>query len=257
MHFNLQELDQVDSTNRVVKEALAAGMPEGLVVRAVAQSGGYGRQGRTWASPPGGLYQSMLLRPEVSPEALPTLGLVVALVMKEVLDQTLALAGVVSEEAFSGGIRVKWPNDVMAGDAKMVGISCEARDGGLCVGCGVNVFRPSRAVVPQGKNHPAYLEDAAGREPLQRAGGIAGVGERFLAAFAQTYPCWQTKGFSAFVEDYNRCEFLSGRKVGLASVTGAVLARGRAMGIDEQGRLLVQTEQGDVRSCTSGEAHVL
>src|SRR5699024_199764 len=68
--------DEVSSTNDEVKRAIDAGEAEGLVVRALRQSGGYGRQGRVWASPEGGLYCSLLLRPQVTPAALPTLSLV-------------------------------------------------------------------------------------------------------------------------------------------------------------------------------------
>ena len=63
--FRLRVLDEVTSTNDEVKRAREAGEPEGLAVSARRQTGGYGRQGRTWASPEGGLYLSLLLRPSV------------------------------------------------------------------------------------------------------------------------------------------------------------------------------------------------
>ena len=88
--FRLREFDEVTSTNEVVKHALEEGEPEGLAVRARCQSGGYGRQGRTWASPEGGLYLSLLLRPHVPPAQLPTLSLVAGLAVREA---AVALAG--------------------------------------------------------------------------------------------------------------------------------------------------------------------
>ena len=60
--FRILLLEEVSSTNDEVKRALEAGEPEGLVVRALAQVSGYGRQGRSWTSPEGGLYCSLLLR---------------------------------------------------------------------------------------------------------------------------------------------------------------------------------------------------
>ena len=83
--FRIEVHDEVTSTNLEVKRALRAGESEGLVVRAYRQSGGYGRQGRSWASPLGGLYCSWLLRPFVSPGQLPTLSLVVALAFRHAL----------------------------------------------------------------------------------------------------------------------------------------------------------------------------
>lgn len=103
--FRVRCLDEVDSTNNVVKDALRAGEPEGLVVRAWRQSGGYGRQGRAWTSPLGGLYCSWLLRPDVPPEQLPTLSLVVGLAFRR------ALALLAGEDG--GRVLVKWPNDVV------------------------------------------------------------------------------------------------------------------------------------------------
>lgn len=82
MEFRVECLEAVGSTNEVVKEALEAGEPEGLAVRARRQTGGYGRQGRTWASPEGGLYMSLLLRPSVPSAQLPTLSLVVGLAVR-------------------------------------------------------------------------------------------------------------------------------------------------------------------------------
>ena len=83
--FRLRELAEVSSTNDVVKRALEAGEPEGLAVRACRQTGGYGRQGRTWTSPEGGLYLSLLLRPRVPSAQLPTLSLVAGLAVRFVL----------------------------------------------------------------------------------------------------------------------------------------------------------------------------
>ena len=59
--------------------AIEDGEPEGLAIRAYRQTGGYGRQGRAWKSPRGGMYESILLRPEVEMRELPTLALVVAI----------------------------------------------------------------------------------------------------------------------------------------------------------------------------------
>ena len=114
--FRLRELAEVSSTNDVVKRALEAGEPEGLAVRACRQTGGYGRQGRTWASPEGGLYLSLLLRPRVPSAQLPTLSLVTGLAVRE------AVAAVADGSA-AESVLIKWPNDVV------VRQSCA---GGLC-----------------------------------------------------------------------------------------------------------------------------
>lgn len=104
--FHVRLLEEVSSTNDEVKRALDNGEPEGLVVRALRQVAGYGRQGRSWTSPEGGLYCSLLLRPQVAPRELPTLSLVVGMAVRRAL---VALARDVAADA----VRIKWPNDVV------------------------------------------------------------------------------------------------------------------------------------------------
>lgn len=246
MEFRLQRYDTVLSTNALVKEALECGVPEGLVVRCASQSGGYGRQGRMWSSPVGGLYQSILLRPSVPVSQLPTLGLVVALAMARAL-ATVAPAA-------ADALRVKWPNDVMADGAKMVGISCEGHSGGLCIGTGANVVRPMAEVPVAGKNRVAYLEDylPAGADGAT----VDAVGDRFLAFFAADYTLWQQQGFGAFADEYRRRHCLEGRLVKLALPDGTPLGEGTVRGIDGGGCLLVD-DGCAVRPYSSGEVHIL
>lgn len=199
MRWRLRVLDEAVSTNDEVKRAIEAGEGEGLAVRARRQSGGYGRDGRAWSSPAGGLYVSLLLRPSVPASQLPTLPLVAGLAVREAL---ASLAGEAAER-----IQVKWPNDVVvtagaeaapgaaeadaaaaqaAGEAvraarpdeaavapkpfrKLCGISAEAHGGAVCVGIGVNVARPAEAAPVGGKNEPAYLVDLADADALARA----------------------------------------------------------------------------------------
>ena len=90
--FRVVNYDEVSSTNELVKRAIEAGEPEGYAVCARRQTGGYGRQGRAWSSPEGGLYLSVLLRPDVSPGQLPTLSLVAALAVRRALVAMLSCA---------------------------------------------------------------------------------------------------------------------------------------------------------------------
>lgn len=181
MEFSLETHACVASTNDLIKQAIESDAPEGVAVRAIRQAGGYGRQGRHWESPEGGLYLSVLLRPEVSLRQLPTLSLVVGLAVRA------ALASLVTSDQ-AKRIAVKWPNDVVVlpeeavgerdasvkGSAsgtvaagvtaskeaatetvsngatattfsKICGISLESHAGGVCVGIGINVLPPSPA----------------------------------------------------------------------------------------------------------------
>ena len=109
MQFRVESFETVTSTNDLIKRAIEEGQPEGLAVRGLRQTAGYGRQGRAWESPIGGMYQSFLLRPDVSPAQLPTLSLLVGLAVRR------AVAGLVPE--LEDRVQVKWPNDIVVAEA--------------------------------------------------------------------------------------------------------------------------------------------
>lgn len=240
--FRIERFDTVVSTNELVKHGLERGYGEGLVCRAAEQVGGYGRQGRTWASPRGGLYQSLLLRPDVPASRVPTLSLVVALATRDALLE----AGGLEPDM----VQVKWPNDVVCAQGKLVGISLEAHAGGVCVGIGVNVFRPAGEMAVGGKNIPAYLAELAEGDAASLA--VEVVGDKVLDAFAGRYELWQREGFTPFVEQFNSCNALAGKQVSIADRNGRVVAAGPVAGVDANGSLLV----GGI-PVSSGEAHIL
>ncbi len=134
---NVVWLDEVDSTNgvagRLVSEWLAAEterLPDTVVV-AARQTAGRGRSGRSWTSPPGGLYATWLAW-------LPSRA--VAMVPMAV---AVALVGAIEELAPELRINLKWPNDLQVGGRKLGGILCESRQRGeaawVIAGFGINV----------------------------------------------------------------------------------------------------------------------
>lgn len=248
--FRVCVLEEVSSTNEEVKRALAEGEAEGLVVRALRQTGGYGRQGRTWASPEGGLYCSLLLRPYVAPATLPTLSLLVGIAVRRAI---VTLAG----ESAAKTVHIKWPNDVVlarggsASYAKLCGISCEAHGGGVCVGVGVNVVPPVERPQVGGKNEPAYVADLAST-PVT----VERTLDAFLEAFAPLYEQWQHDGFAPFLEEYNAHASLTGQNVTIVDRDGSLLAAGTVTRIDPHGRLILRTPAGNELPISSGEAHI-
>lgn len=106
--------DQTDSTNRVTRELAAEGKPAGTVVRAACQSAGRGQHGRTFSSPVGGLYFSLLLEPDLPPDTLPLITLATGLACRTVLHRQYGLHPL-----------IKWPNDLYLEGKKVAGILCE------------------------------------------------------------------------------------------------------------------------------------
>lgn len=133
----LVRLPAADSTQSAARRLAEAGAPDGTLVWALRQTAGRGRLGRTWASAPGGLYATWLLRPAFSPERLADLSLACGAALAEALAR------------FGARTAVKPPNDVMAQDAdgrwkKLCGVLCEASGDSaslhwLLIGFGVNV----------------------------------------------------------------------------------------------------------------------
>ena len=240
--FRIEHFDTVVSTNELVKHGLEMGYDEGLVCRAAEQVGGYGRQGRTWVSPRGGLYQSILLRPDVPDSQVATLSLVVGLAVREAL---LALSGLDHD-----AIQVKWPNDVVCESGKLAGISLEAHAGGVCVGVGVNVFHSADEASIEGKNVPAYLADLLGKQATTLT--VDAVGDEVLVALESRYDIWCNGGFAPFVDEFNECNALAGKRVDIADRNGNVVKSGPVAGVNANGSLLVGNAP-----ISSGEAHIL
>lgn len=109
--FHVYEFQEVNSTNILIKQAIDADAPEGIAALAHQQRAGYGRQGRTWNSQPGGMYLSFLLRPRIQQAHYPSLALVVGLALRNFLAERLRGT---TRESLARFISVKWPNDVLA-----------------------------------------------------------------------------------------------------------------------------------------------
>lgn len=128
--------DHLDSTNRVARQKALENAPAGLVIRAGMQSAGRGQYDRSFASPLGGLYFSMLLRPDIAITQLPLITLAVGVACRDVIFSQ-----------FKVEAEIKWPNDLYVGERKIAGILCESvlagseRDSGPAVvaGVGLNV----------------------------------------------------------------------------------------------------------------------
>ncbi len=142
--FDVEYHDAIDSTNRRARELAADGAAD-VVVLADEQTGGRGRLDREWASPSGGVWASLVLRPDLPTSRVPVL--------------TLAAAVAVTTAAREAGVdaRIKWPNDVLvrgtSDDAKLAGVLTEMegeadRVSWVVVGVGANVNVDARALPP-------------------------------------------------------------------------------------------------------------
>ena len=126
--------DQLPSTAELIRERAEAGEGDRLAVLARQQTAGRGTHGRSWVSPPGNLYLSVLLRPQIPAREVPQWSLLAAVALHSAL------------APYAGpGLTLKWPNDLLLGGAKCAGILSEGsldpagRLEWLAFGFGVNL----------------------------------------------------------------------------------------------------------------------
>ena len=134
--------DCVTSTNTILKELVPSGLPEGFVLAAEKQTGGRGRLGRSFESPEGGLYLSMLLCPVCRPEEIATLTPCAAVAVSRAIEKVCAIAP-----------EIKWPNDLQANGRKLCGILTESTafrgKRYVIIGIGLNVNTDISALPPE------------------------------------------------------------------------------------------------------------
>jgi BirA family biotin operon repressor/biotin-[acetyl-CoA-carboxylase] ligase len=227
---------RVESTNDVARALAESDVPAGAIVVAREQSHGRGRAGRGWYSPAGGLYLSMIFRPDrvENPTLLPVLaGLGVATGL---------------ENAFPGlSPRLKWPNDIVADDAKVAGVLCEASWEGatvrhLVVGVGINVKPLSSKAPPELLEIATSLEDVTGHEASLTAAAdavIAGL----EAEVEEPPPALDSEQLAAV----DRLDWLRDRRVSVETEHADGPVSGVAVGIAPDGALLFRPDRGALR----------
>ena len=219
------------STIELAQRLLRGGGPEGAVVIAERQTQGRGRLGRPWASPAGGLWMSMIARPDLGASAAGRLGIGLGLAAAE---------AVVAETGCEAG--VKWPNDVMVGGRKLGGVLVETevvgdRVSGAVLSLGLNVNLSAAALPEEIRSTATSLREETGREwPVEV------ICARVLDRLEEMWPIVLGDG-AALVERWRERDVLAGREVSL-EVRGAArrgtamrrtAVRGRAEGIDRAG----------------------
>jgi len=236
----IEHLAVVGSTNDWLKERARAGAPEWSAVLADRQTAGRGRHGHVWASPPGNLHLSVLLRPSLPAFAWGVLPLTAGVAVCEAVRER----GVEAE--------LKWPNDVLVDGRKLAGILVEAASGGhemegAVVGIGVNVATvPAELPSELAASVTALAERCGAVDVLDLAAAV-------LARLAVCYDALAREGSAAMVERWRqRAAAWWGSVVEVQSAGEA--RRGIARGVDEHGALLLEDASGQVHALLSGEA---
>ncbi len=241
----LHLLESVGSTNLEALKRAAAGAPEGTVVIADEQTAGRGRLSRSWQSPPGcNLYLSLVLKPAVEPAAAPQLTLLAGVAVAETLSRWCP-----------GRVGLKWPNDVQVRDRKVCGILTEMRISGggissVIVGIGINVNIRRDELDPAFRDAATSLREETGA-PVDRAVLVAAL----LEDLERLYDPWLREGFDAIRVRWLRYSVLTGQRIRVSFQD--VVEEGTAVGLDDDGALILEEPPGVFKRVLAGDATIL
>ena len=238
-------LEETDSTNDRLKALARQGAPNGTVLMADRQTGGHGRMGRSFHSPGGvGIYFSILLRPSCSPGELMHLTCAAAVAVCDAVEH-------------AAGLRpgIKWTNDLVHNRKKLggilteLGLSAQGSVDYAVIGIGINCCQSSEEFPPELRDIAASLSMVTGQR-IDRARVAAAMME---ALHRMDRELLTEK--ARMLDRYRKDCITIGQEISLLRL-GEPVRHGRAVGMDDEGGLLVSFCDGHTETVTSGEVSV-
>ncbi|WP_122039200.1 biotin--[acetyl-CoA-carboxylase] ligase [Asaia bogorensis] len=237
--WTLECHETLGSTSDYCKNEAENGAAHGRAVLAYCQTAGRGTRGRQWDAPSGNLSFSFICRDARVNDLVQAMPFMVAVAVHDAL----------STCAPSAALRIKWPNDILCDGAKLAGVLIE-RGGAtgsewIVVGIGANL-----------KTAP----DIAGRQTvaLSALGGQVGpadLARQILTCFSFWFDLWQRRGFAPIRQAWLDRAHEPGSR--LAVQRGGDYIEGFFAGLDECGRLVLQTDQNEVQTVAAGDILLL
>jgi len=238
---DIRVFEETTSTNDVIEKLARDGVKEGAVVFAEAQTKGRGRLGRKWMSPTHkGLWFSVLLRPDLRPQETTQLTVASATALRRAIKNVTGLSA-----------DIKWPNDLLIGGKKVVGVLTEMsaevdRVRHVILGIGVDVNQNAAEFPPELRKIATSLKIEAGKE-ISRAE----LATEILSELDFDYARICGGKFSAVADEWESGCATIGKNVFVQM--GVRQIRGRAEALDDDGALLVRTEHGHLERVIGGD----
>jgi BirA family biotin operon repressor/biotin-[acetyl-CoA-carboxylase] ligase len=230
----------VNSTNDWAKKLANQGVEEGTVIVAGRQTAGRGRYGREWISPKGGIWFSIILRPQKSVNQCTKLMFVASLAVAKVLHEKYGLR-----------TETKWPNDVLIDGRKICGILVETRSSGrklifVIVGIGMNVNVASDTLFPQSiRSTTSSLQDELGRKIR-----LSTLLRAVLEELERLYDLFIAGDSQSILVEWKKFASFLGQEI--VVVDHDRVFCGKACDIDKDGQLVARLENGSTRRFLSG-----
>jgi BirA family biotin operon repressor/biotin-[acetyl-CoA-carboxylase] ligase len=239
----IYRFEEVNSTNDIAKDFAIKGEKEGVVVVSEKQRNGRGRIGRSWFSPRGGLWFSIIMRPKIRAYEMYKLTFIVAVSVVNVLNQ------------FGISSAIKWPNDVLVKGKKICGILTEINSKNdqvefAIIGVGINVNIEIRIFAESHGFSATSIRECLGKDI-----DSCSFFSLLLSEIEQNYEKFVRTGFEPILKEWkkNNCVLNSNVEV----YESGERFSGLALDIDDNGGLLIRLDNGTVKSIVSGDLNLL
>lgn len=235
----IHTFDIVDSTNEEAKKLADKGVKEGTVIIAKMQKAGKGRLNRDWVSPKGGLWFSIVLRPDIGSEDSTKITMLAGIAVVE------------SIRYYGIDASIKWPNDVLINGKKVCGILTEMRSHNkdvdyIVLGLGINVNFDLEELPEQIRSSATSLRYEVGRDVQ-----IQGLLQQIITEVDYYYDILKSGESDKIVENWKKlCDTL-GRNVKIKSLNETI--EGVAFDIDDMGALSVKAGDGKIHKFLAGD----
>jgi BirA family transcriptional regulator, biotin operon repressor / biotin---[acetyl-CoA-carboxylase] ligase len=232
---------QVTSTQDVAERYARKGAKEGTLIITESQTKGRGRMGRVWSSPPeGGIYWSLILRPNLKPANIIQIPLVVGVALAKTITKVTKLPA-----------KIKWPNDILIGKKKVAGIltetNCELDKVNYVIpGIGVNVNTRISLLPNEVRANATSLSEEYG-ETVSRVDLI----RQFLIYFEKLYFEFIDLGLMPVLKQWRLMNNTLGSTVRVFDDKTEII--GEAVDLDEDGFLLIKDGHGKIHRIISGD----
>jgi len=239
----MRYIENTPSTIWIGKQLTSEGDVEkmhGMVIIAEEQTGGVGRMGRAWVSPSGGIWITIVLKPNVPVDHI----------FMITMAGSIAVARAIRKE-FDIGALIKWPNDVFIGNKKVAGLllelSAEADVVHHCLlSIGIDVNVPISNFSPELQDRITSISAEMGHE-VDRASFLA----RILKEFESRYLLVESGEYDAIIQEWKSISCTLENRVQIRTLKNSF--EGDAVDIDEYGALIIRKENGKLERVIAGD----